>query len=207
VSYYLGPYRSETSFAAYDRVIAEYVAVGRIRFERESVGPVATVLVRLLKHAQADYVKNGKPRTEYSAYGHVAASLARLFVRINVDDYGPLKLNSLWEAWLKDIVIARLYADLVQDEQTRKTVFERIDSEHKRTVDMILQITCQSELLERSPVLLHSIQRRNPYVDPLSFIQLVLLRRLRSGAEPREEMLTAVLESINGIAAGLKNTG
>jgi phosphoenolpyruvate carboxylase len=106
-----------------------------------------------------------------------------------------------------DMVIARLYADLVQDETTRKKVFERIDTEHKRTVDVILQITGQSELLERSPVLLHSIQRRNPYVDPLSFIQLVLLRRLRSGVEPREEMLTAVLESINGIAAGLKNTG
>jgi phosphoenolpyruvate carboxylase len=106
-----------------------------------------------------------------------------------------------------DMVIASLYADLVQDKQTRTTIFERIDSEHTRTVDVILQITNQSQLLEKTPVLLHSIQRRNPYVDPLSFIQLVLLRRLRSGAEPREEMLTAVLESINGIAAGLKNTG
>jgi len=64
-----------------------------------------------------------------------------------------------------------------------------------------------SDLLEGAPVLLHSIQRRNPYVDPLSFIQLVLLRRLRSGTEPRDQLLTAVLESINGIAAGLKNTG
>jgi len=57
------------------------------------------------------------------------------------------------------------------------------------------------------PVLRRSIQRRNPYVDPLSIIQLVLLARLRRGDEPREELLTAVLESINGIASGLKNTG
>ena len=57
------------------------------------------------------------------------------------------------------------------------------------------------------PVLQNSIQRRNPYVDPLSFIQLVLLKRLRAGDGPREELLTAVLESINGIASGLKNTG
>ncbi len=106
-----------------------------------------------------------------------------------------------------DMVIARLYADLVEDEKTRTTIFNRIDAEHKRTVDVILEITGQSMLLERSPVLLHSIQRRNPYVDPLSFIQLVLLRRLRAGVEPRDELLTAVLESINGIAAGLKNTG
>jgi phosphoenolpyruvate carboxylase len=106
-----------------------------------------------------------------------------------------------------DMVIASLYADLVQDEKTRTTIFSRIDSEHTRTIDVILKITNQSQLLDKTPILLHSIQRRNPYVDPLSFIQLVLLRRLRSGAEPREEMLTAVLESINGIAAGLKNTG
>jgi phosphoenolpyruvate carboxylase len=57
------------------------------------------------------------------------------------------------------------------------------------------------------PILKHSIQRRNPYVDALSFVQLVLLRRLRNGSEPRGELLTGVLESINGIAAGLKNTG
>jgi phosphoenolpyruvate carboxylase len=57
------------------------------------------------------------------------------------------------------------------------------------------------------PVLQRSIQQRNPYVDPLSFIQLVMLRRLRAGDGDREALLTGVLESINGIAAGLKNTG
>ena len=56
-------------------------------------------------------------------------------------------------------------------------------------------------------MLQQSIQQRNPYVDPLSFIQLVILKRLRSGSEPPEELLTGVLESINGIASGLKNTG
>jgi phosphoenolpyruvate carboxylase len=62
-------------------------------------------------------------------------------------------------------------------------------------------------LLDNMPVLKRSIERRNPYVDPLSFIQLVLLSRLRAGVEPREEHLTGVLESINGVASGLKNTG
>ena len=52
-----------------------------------------------------------------------------------------------------------------------------------------------------------SIAVRNPYVDPLSFIQLVLLKRLRAAGEQAGEELTAVLESINGIASGLKNTG
>ena len=106
-----------------------------------------------------------------------------------------------------DMVIARQYAELVQDERTRSTIFDRIEGEYQQTVAVILKITGQNFLLERAPVLLNSIERRNPYVDPLSFIQLVLLRRLRSNVEPREEILTAVLESINGIAAGLKNTG
>jgi phosphoenolpyruvate carboxylase len=103
--------------------------------------------------------------------------------------------------------IARLYADLVSDRELGDRIFGRIAAEHARTVQVICAITGQAELLQNAPVLAHSIQRRNPYVDPLSFIQLVLLRRLRLGAEPREELLTAVLESINGIAAGLKNTG
>ena len=91
-----------------------------------------------------------------------------------------------------DLVIARLYADLVEDRELADRIFEQIAAEHARTVDVIQQITGQSELLERTPVLKTSIQRRNPYVDPLSFIQLTLLKRLRAGSEPREELLTAV---------------
>ncbi|HVS39278.1 MAG TPA: phosphoenolpyruvate carboxylase [Gemmataceae bacterium] len=106
-----------------------------------------------------------------------------------------------------DLTIARLYADQAEDQALANRIFDRIAAEYDRTVDVILQITGQSALLERAPVLRNSIQRRNPYVDPLSFIQLVLLKRLRAGAEPREEVLTAVLESVNGVASGLKNTG
>jgi phosphoenolpyruvate carboxylase len=108
-----------------------------------------------------------------------------------------------------DLTIARLYADLVEDQALAGRIFERIAAEYHRTADVILAITGQEALLEQVPVLQRSIQRRNPYVDPLSFIQLVLLRRLRGGkdGEPAEELLTAVLESINGIASGLKNTG
>jgi phosphoenolpyruvate carboxylase len=106
-----------------------------------------------------------------------------------------------------DMTIARLYADLVADQALANRIYDRIAAEYERTVEVIRLITGQEELLESMPVLQHSIQRRNPYVDPLSFVQLVLLRRLRSGAEPQAELLTGVLESINGVAAGLKNTG
>jgi phosphoenolpyruvate carboxylase len=106
-----------------------------------------------------------------------------------------------------DMTIARLYADLVEDQALADRVFDRIAAEHRGSVDVIGSITGQSSLLERSPILKNSIERRNPYVDPLSFIQLVMLKRLRTGDGPREELLTGVLESINGVASGLKNTG
>ncbi len=106
-----------------------------------------------------------------------------------------------------DMTIARLYADLVQDAALGERLYERIAAEFARSVHWVCAITQQSELLERTPVLQRSIRRRNPYVDPLSFIQLVLIRRLRAGGEPKESLLAGVLESVNGIAAGLKNTG
>src|SRR5262249_4089190 len=106
-----------------------------------------------------------------------------------------------------DLTIARLYADLVEDKALAERIFERIETEYQRTTEGILQITDQKVLLEQVLVLRRSIQRRNPYVDPLSFIQLVLLERLRSATEVSDELLTAVLESINGVASGLKNTG
>jgi phosphoenolpyruvate carboxylase len=106
-----------------------------------------------------------------------------------------------------DLTIARLYADLVEDQELATRIFGRIEQEFHLTAEVIRDITGQKELLEQMPVLRDSIKRRNPYVDPLSFIQIVLLRRLRSGNGPADELLTGVLESINGIASGLKNTG
>jgi phosphoenolpyruvate carboxylase len=106
-----------------------------------------------------------------------------------------------------DLTIARLYADLVEDQAVADRIFGQIAAEYDRTVDVICRITGQSGLLENVPILQRSIQRRNPYVDPLSFVQLVLLRRLRAAAQDEPALVTAVLESINGIAAGLKNTG
>ncbi len=106
-----------------------------------------------------------------------------------------------------DLTIAGLYADLVDDSALGQEIFHRIETEFQTTVDFICKITRQERLLDNAPVLQRSIARRNPYVDPLSFVQLVLLKRLRGGEQPRAELLPACLESINGIASGLKNTG
>jgi phosphoenolpyruvate carboxylase len=106
-----------------------------------------------------------------------------------------------------DLTIGRLYADLVTDQKLADRIYGRIADEYHRTIAVICQITGQKALLDNVPILQQSIRRRNPFVDPLSFVQILLLKRLRTGQEADEELLTCVLESINGIASGLKNTG
>ncbi len=108
-----------------------------------------------------------------------------------------------------DLSIVRRYADLVHDQVLAEEVYAIVYAEYARTVSMICQVAGISDMLERLPVLQHAIRQRNPYIDPLSYIQIEALRRLRSSAheEDEEELETAVLMSINGIAAGLKNTG
>jgi phosphoenolpyruvate carboxylase len=105
-----------------------------------------------------------------------------------------------------DLTIARRYAALVSDEGLRERVFGMIMEEFERTRRMILKLTGQPELLSGNPVLARSIRLRNPYVDPLSLIQFALLRRKQEGEES-EDLNYALAATINGIAAGLRNTG
>jgi phosphoenolpyruvate carboxylase len=105
-----------------------------------------------------------------------------------------------------DLSIARLYADLVPDAALRDRMFAMIKEEFHRTRTAVLRVMNQSELLEGNPVLARSIRLRNPYVDPMSLIQVELLRRKRSGDET-PELNDALVSTINGISAGLRNTG
>lgn len=109
-----------------------------------------------------------------------------------------------------DLVIAKEYAGMGKSEETRKRIFGQIEEEFKLTSELILKITRQQEILDNVPVIQESIRLRNPYVDPLSYLQVQLLTELRSireqgGDDP--ELLREVLLTINGIAAGLRNTG
>ncbi|MDO9080036.1 MAG: phosphoenolpyruvate carboxylase, partial [Desulfuromonadales bacterium] len=105
-----------------------------------------------------------------------------------------------------DLPLARLYSELVPDIALRERIFALVADEYERTKGMILQITGQSRLLEKNPAQARSLQLRAPYVDPLCYIQIELLRRKRSGAECAD--LDYVLAAtISGIAAGLRNTG
>ena len=106
-----------------------------------------------------------------------------------------------------DMPIAKMYADaLVPDAKLREKVFGMLEQEFERTRRMLLRVTGQQELLQGNGVLLQSIRLRNPYVDPMSLVQVELLRRKRAGAQT-EENDYALGATINGIAAGLHNTG
>ena len=109
-----------------------------------------------------------------------------------------------------DMGIAELYASLVEPPELRREFFGRIKTEHRLSSEMIMAVTGQAELLANMAAIKTSIQRRNPYVDPLNFMQVALLRELRQldeGDERRRQVLDATLATINGIAAGMKTTG
>jgi len=110
-----------------------------------------------------------------------------------------------------DMQIALQYAKLVPDDAVRERIFNIIASEFSRTEHAILAITGQKSLLEHEPVLARSVQLRNPYIDPLNYIQVEMIRRLRGLADkttPEADELRAVIElTINGVSGGLKNTG
>jgi phosphoenolpyruvate carboxylase len=109
-----------------------------------------------------------------------------------------------------DLRIAEAYSMLVKSQGVRERIWERVSEEHARCVRVLLGITEQKHLLDNAPVLQRSIRLRNPYVDPLSYIQVSLLRRFRSlpaYSPERETMAHPLLLTIAGISSGLLNTG
>jgi phosphoenolpyruvate carboxylase len=106
-----------------------------------------------------------------------------------------------------DMDIALLHSTLMENSEA-KNLFEVIRSEFQKTERMILEITGQIKLLDNEPWLQRSIQLRNPYVDPLNYIQVALLKQLRIDPISDEDSAqNALLLSINGIAAGLQSLG
>ena len=106
-----------------------------------------------------------------------------------------------------DLHIAELYASLVEDEDVRSHMWQLIADEYRRTEQAVCAVAGIAHLLDQSPTLQKSIRRRNPYVDPLSYIQVALLRRFRAAQHHDPELEQTVLLTVNGVAAGLRNTG
>ncbi|MGC9038509.1 MAG: phosphoenolpyruvate carboxylase, partial [Roseiflexus sp.] len=108
-----------------------------------------------------------------------------------------------------DLHIASRYAELAPDQNAAAAIFAAVREEYQRASRMIRQVARIERLLDNAPVLQHSIQRRNPYIDPMSYLQIELLRRLRAAPDGPDHAAIedAILLSISGLAAGLMNTG
>ena len=107
-----------------------------------------------------------------------------------------------------DLDIAELYSELVQDEEGRQ-IFSCLRREFERACSTVLRITERDEVLDTEKWLQHSIRMRNPYVDPMNYIQVALLERFRQSddKDERDRLQDVILHSINGIAAGLQSVG
>ncbi len=105
-----------------------------------------------------------------------------------------------------DIGIASRYAQLVKDEALRHRIFPRLEAEHALTIEVLKQISGRDDLLSDNPLLKRSIVNRFPYLSPLNHVQVELLKRYRQGDED-ERVRRGIHLSINGIAAGLRNSG
>ena len=106
-----------------------------------------------------------------------------------------------------DITTAKEYLLLVHDKSIADRIFTNILEEYEKTKAILLKITGDSELLDHTPNIKESVFRRNPYVDPLNFLQVELIKELREQDNENDELLTEVLLTISGISAGLRNTG
>jgi phosphoenolpyruvate carboxylase len=138
-----------------------------------------------------------------------AAQLAEMYARWPF--FRAILDNAEMSLLKADMGIATLYSALVPDQALAGVVFARIEEEFWRAREAVLRATGHRELMDGDPVIQRSVQLRNPYVDPLNYLQVEMLRRLRALADPdgleADRTREVIVITINGIAAGLRNTG
>ena len=108
-----------------------------------------------------------------------------------------------------DMLIGEEYISLNEQDYIRE-IFDLIKTEYNRSVTQLLLVTGERELLEHNPALRRTLALRNPYLDPINFIQVELIRKYRmskTGKSKKEKLLHVLRSSVNGIAAGIRNTG
>ncbi|HTO78467.1 MAG TPA: phosphoenolpyruvate carboxylase, partial [Methylocystis sp.] len=105
-----------------------------------------------------------------------------------------------------DLSIARHYAGLAPDHDRARKIFGEIEAEHARALNALQAITGEATRLADNPSLARSLKLRMPYIAPLNYLQIELIRRWRAG-ETSDDIREGILTSINGVAAGLRNTG
>jgi len=149
--------------------------------------------------------------------------LGTALAEIAAESGGPERLTEMYQRWpffrslvdntqislgMSSLPVTRIYAGLVTDAGVRRLLMDRIEREYEVTCQLMLAASGQERLLERAPVLRRSIALRNPYVDPIHCIQVEQLRLWRAdGSREDDPRLRTLLQTVNGIAAGLQNTG
>jgi phosphoenolpyruvate carboxylase len=118
--------------------------------------------------------------------------------------------NLQMSLYKSDMRIAMEYSKLCADRKFADSIFNTLRRENKRSIDLVLQVANMKKLLANDSVLTLSLSRRDPYLDPLAFLQIDVLKKYRDETQPKADRMqwqAALLSSINGIAAGLRNTG
>lgn len=151
-------------------------------------------------------------------------SAFKSFFNRNPSVNGPL-LREMYRSWpffndlidniqmalaKSDMHIGQHYADLVTDTMLGKRLFEEIRKEYDLTVEILQKVTGEEKILDNDPALQQSIRLRNPFIDPINYIQVNLIRKLRKekiDEKEREKLIHAILLTINCIATGMRNTG
>lgn len=143
--------------------------------------------------------------------GDDSAKLAKLREMYRAWPYfRALLSNSQMALFKAEMGIARTYVELCKDQKTARNIYEMIAGEYIKTVQSVFDVAEIDALMGETPHLALSLGRRDPYLDPLNQIQLMLLKRYRDESlteEQREVWLDPLLRSINAIAAGMRNTG
>src|SRR5690606_23640632 len=133
--------------------------------------------------------------------------------------HGEAPLKEMFERWpffsvlISDIEAVLAKADMeIAEHYSRLSslhdvFFPILTAEHERCLRLVLDLTGREELLSEQETLRRSIRLRNPYIDPMSFLQVDLLRRWRQGGRRDDAVLQALVVSVNGIAHGMQNTG
>lgn len=139
-----------------------------------------------------------------------SSSASRLAILQDMHAHWPIfntLINNLDMVLAKtDLIVARHYAHMMENQALREAIFSRIEQEHQRTTEAVNMLLGTTERLANQPVLAKSIRERLPYLDPLNHLQVDMIQRYRSG-DTDEKLKWAIPLTINGIAAGLRNTG
>ena len=105
-----------------------------------------------------------------------------------------------------DLIVAKRYAQMLKDESLRESIFNRIEEEYQLTVNALNLLHGTKDRLNNNPILAASIKNRLPYLDPMNYLQVEMIQRYRAG-DTNDKLKLAILLTINGVAAGLRNTG